>query len=873
MKRIIKWVIAIALAAVVVLIAAVVVITLVIDPNDYKGEIEKLATEQGYPIKLEGDLSWRLYPNLGLNIGPSQLLNADGSGQFASVENVTVSVALLPLLAKQVMIDEIALDGVTANLLVDAEGNRNWQYLIKAESGGDTPDTAPAEASSSPISLAADSIRLSNAEIHYVDQQQKQELHLAPLNLEVSNLSLTGKPFAVKLAWTLSASDASLAYPIESSGELQLDVALSEDFDSVSAHAGKLQATLGIGRQVTPIELDFDVDASHLNSEPNLAGRIELAPTHVKNLLNALSSSGLRTQAEDALSQVGLKAEFSGNQNDFNLASFNLALDGSQFSGSARAQNLNQFHLTLKGGSLNIDHYLPEAAPFESTPPAPTSAADLEVESESDLLALLNDYQAEVNISLAELTASGVTLVRPTLVAHLKDGQLQLQPLSAELNGKTLSVTGSVNAEGNIDANVNVPALNLRKLLADLKVELPEMADPTTLSQVGLSLAAKGNQDDLRISNLALQLDQTKITGTARVTGLNYASLALQGDQLDLDRYLPPPAPEAAASSSPEASSGELSSEPIDFSALNDYGGDLTVEFGQLKANNLELANVVLKANSKSGLATLQQLQADFYQGKISAQGQLDTTGKEPKAHLTGQGQGLAIKPLLAALSAPDSSQGFVLSGLANGKLSFDSHGASAASLYHNAAANISADTSALQLAPINIEKYVCQAVGLIQGQVPSAIDWPAATEMHNLQAQINYANQVATIKTLTAGVEQFKLLANGKIDLGAETLDVRLPFTITQPLTQQPGCPATSDWIVGKALSLIRCKGNLLEPQKACGLDDRAVREAVKDYAEAKLKAEHQEELDRLDQKKEELKDKADDLLRDLLGPKKGKD
>jgi AsmA protein len=149
---------------------------------------------------------------------------------------------------------------------------------------------------------------------------------------------------------------------------------------------------------------------------------------------------------------------------------------------------------------------------------------------------------------------------------------------------------------------------------------------------------------------------------------------------------------------------------------------------------------------------------------------------------------------------------------------------------------------------------------------------------MQDLNAKIRYANQTATIEQLSAGVEQFNLGALGKVDLGKQSLDVQLPVQFSQPLTQRQGCPATSSWLVGKALSLVRCKGSLLEPTQACGLDDRAIREAVKDYAEAKAKAKVDAKKDeakqRLDEKKDRLKDKIDeelgegasDLLKDLF-------
>jgi hypothetical protein len=154
----------------------------------------------------------------------------------------------------------------------------------------------------------------------------------------------------------------------------------------------------------------------------------------------------------------------------------------------------------------------------------------------------------------------------------------------------------------------------------------------------------------------------------------------------------------------------------------------------------------------------------------------------------------------------------------------------------------------------------VCQAIALIQDGKPiDTTGWQQHTQLQDMNFTVHYQNDIATIKTLTAGVEQLKIGANGNIDLSGQSLDIRLPVTITQPIKSQPGCPAASDSIIGQALSLVRCKGSLLDPLDACGLDDRAVREAAKDYAEAKIKERVQPQLD---EKKEELRDRIDDAL-----------
>ena len=76
------------LAALIVL--ALVIITTLINPNDFKPQIEKLAEEQGYPIAIDGDLGWQFFPTLGVSIGKTRLVLDE---QLASVDGISRDLA------------------------------------------------------------------------------------------------------------------------------------------------------------------------------------------------------------------------------------------------------------------------------------------------------------------------------------------------------------------------------------------------------------------------------------------------------------------------------------------------------------------------------------------------------------------------------------------------------------------------------------------------------------------------------------------------------------------------------------------------------------------------------------------------------------
>ncbi len=710
MKSALKWTAIILGAVVGLVVLAVLAITVFIDPNAYKPRIEQLAAQNGYPLTINGDIGWQFYPSIGLQLGEIQLLSTTGQEPLVVVDKTHFSVALMPLFSRQIIVEEILVAGLNAQLTIDQQGEGNWQYLLdnqaktapanQSQTKPQSTPSAPADdEQSTPLQLAANSIQLRDARVSLRDLQQGSHLKLAPINLTINQVNLEERNFPLQADWQLMLTSAE-GKPLKNRGKLAAQVAVASDFSRLQISDGQLSTALGD---------------------------------------SALTS--------DAAIKASLSA------------------------------------IIKLGETLGIESQL-AVAPFNAK-------------------ALAN--------------------------------QLSEEPLVTQ--------------------------------------------DPKALTRVAASAVLSGTPDNLLINEIQVQLDDTRLDGRIRLQNFNQILLTLAGNELDLDRYLPPPASPSGAAS--EQTTPSTPAQPLDLSALREFGGRVVLELKKLKANNLVVENLALKADSRDGFANLEQLSADFYQGTLATSGSLDARTPVTQLALQGNIQQIALEPLLKALNQSDQ-RGFLLKGTTNGDFVVSSQGSTVDAIVQNLNANLKANTQSLQLAPINIERYVCQAVALIQGERIDTADWPAATDLQNLETEITLANQVATIKTLNAGVEQLKLLAKGKVDLRRQKLDVNLPITLTQPLTQQPGCVASNDWMIGKALSLVRCKGDLLNPLEACGLDERAIREAAKDYLEARVKAKtdaRKEEIEqKLDERKQKIRDKineelgegTDQLLKDLFNRKK---
>jgi uncharacterized protein involved in outer membrane biogenesis len=197
-------------ALLVLLIAAVIVVVSVIDPNDYKQQIqEQVKKSINRDLIITGDLSWSLYPLLGFESGQITLQNSPEFKEkiLLDVQSATISINVLPLLSGELEVGEIMLDGVTVNLITNKDGSTNLDNLAPESTvesaqkeSTNKDDTTQDTSNSLDLSkFALSGINITNAQLKMIDlnTNQTQEIGVKSLILEEfafdkkSHISLT----------------------------------------------------------------------------------------------------------------------------------------------------------------------------------------------------------------------------------------------------------------------------------------------------------------------------------------------------------------------------------------------------------------------------------------------------------------------------------------------------------------------------------------------------------------------------------------------------------------------------------------------------------------------------------------------------------
>jgi AsmA protein len=419
MKKPVKIVAGVVATLLVLVIAAGVVITLVIDPNDYKDEIvQAVKTRTGRDLKIGGDIKLSLFPWLGVELKTLELSNAPGFGDepFARVQTVGVKAKLLPLFQKKLDVDKIILNGLVLNLAKNRAGHGNWEGLTGKDKPA-APEEKDAGTGLAGFSIGGVSVR--DAELHWEDQASGARYHVRKLALTTGEIA-PGKTADVTLGFDLESGQPAVATPVA----LRMKLA----FDSGTQELNVPELNL----ELAGLALSAKLRGRKMLDAPALDGELYVKPFNLRALLVKLNMPYAAAD-KDALTQVSLDAPFHFSNGGLALKELKLTLDRSELKGSFElhdfAKPVYRFDLGLN--ELVLDRYLPAAkagapaAPAAAVaPPAPAAA-----EAPSALRHLAIDGQLRVHA----LSAFGIKASAVEVTVNARDGVLRLSPLQAKL--------------------------------------------------------------------------------------------------------------------------------------------------------------------------------------------------------------------------------------------------------------------------------------------------------------------------------------------------------------------------------------------------------------------------------------------------------
>src|SRR6266850_1793117 len=456
---------------VVLLVLGVAVFAMTFDPNRYKGQIETIVKEKtGRTLSLKGNLELAFWPALGAKVNGVTLSERGSDQPFVALDSAHASVAVLPLLRGQAIVDGIRVSGLKATIVKEKDGRFNFSDLLEAK---DQPAAQkPAEKKAAErqdtggqaVAFDIGKVELDRSALTYIDKASGQEL-------AVNDLKLSTGRIAQKAGGKLELKAAVKGKNPE------LDVKGVQEKQSLEAHIAApellIAADKAKGGAVTA-DLKMKEAAREIEAKLKLAG--------VEGSAKALVIPQLTADlaiSDPSLPQKNVKIPVTGSlKADLEKQTVNADLSA-KFDESNIEAKLGLAKFTppsyvfdVAVDKLNLDRYSPPEqkpvqAPSEKGTEKPAPAPQKQAEDTPVDLSALKDLNANGRLQVGALQVKGLKLANLKAEVKAANGRLDVAPHSVNLYEG--SATGAITAmaDGRVAMKETLSGVAVGPLLRD----------------------------------------------------------------------------------------------------------------------------------------------------------------------------------------------------------------------------------------------------------------------------------------------------------------------------------------------------------------------------------------------------------------------
>ncbi len=483
-------------------------------------------------------------------------------------------------------------------------------------------------------------------------------------------------------------------------------------------------------------------------------------------------------------------------------------------------------------------------------------------------IVLNSNINIDLDQELATLTDTRVTAMDTAVHAVLDVNQLLSAPV--------------------ISGTVHTDTINARTLLGRLGIELPPMANDSSLTKVALASRVKADANQVELDDIKVNLDDAELTGWLHVQDMTQPTVRykLHMSPLDADAYLPPPSAAAAAEAEAVPPAGVPAEAGTDAAAVDaeielpvellrtlDLQGELTA--ASITINGIPVTDILLKSQAKAGLIRFDPMEMKGLDGSANASVMLNVKGAVPEYSIGLKASEIhpapVINPMLVGVFG---EQEVTMEGVANFVADIKTQGSRVSQLKQAAAGNLRFDMGKSVLQGVDFEHYARNVVAdyLASRSIPVPADWRGSfdpqtrTAFHRVHASATVANGDITNKDLILDSSRIKVKGEGVVNIVRNDMDYHALVDI-EPTRRG----TTAEQLLDQPLA-VRVHGPF--EQLAYDVDKGQLKQALGDMLEAEAKAKVQKEIDaekeKLKQKakeeEEQLKQKLEDKLKDKL-------
>ena len=641
------------------------------------------------------------------------------------------------------------------------------------------------------------------------------------------------------------------------------------ELNKLTAQVGLL-SLLKFNPQVHKVILDGLVVTLEKNEQGEASWEGITANQSVKNQNDLPAKDPLSTDTQ-APSSTSTSTKEQPNSSDFQLEIEEVSITNTtihyldkQSDQSASLENFN-----LRANNISLGSEFPLSIQFKVTNSTPKLDIDAKIDAAITIDSDMKHFairQLKSNYELAGAPFKGnkvsASFNGNSITADLKEDTVSLDQIALQFADLTLNTNLNIHnltKQPQLNGNLDIPVFSLQALLSSLGQPTIQTSDKGVLSKIGFSSTLNGTAEDLKVNNLAVQLDDTNFTGSLnyRAAG-QFVAANIKGTELNIDRYLPPatdPVTQAAEtidnmtnksteatnkSSTQAVTSAQPESQLLPLETIRSLNLDISFIQQKLIAKNLKLNDLTLLMKAGDGVITVSEASGNLYEGRFDVNAKIDASSDNPKWTINKSVSNIQIMPLLKDLQDLE-----IISGGINLNADIKTAGNTVSALRKAAKGNASFDFDKGAFHGFNLAKLTCEGVALVNRDKVTKSDWSNKSEFQSMDGNLTINGNQFTNNSLTAAMSGLALMGKGVID--AETLSINYGVDLKAIGDLGDNACRVNEKVKELAIPII-CAGSLNEdPAKLCKLDYNRMQDLITAAGKKELERKADKEVNKL--------------------------
>ncbi len=717
-----------------IIITLLILIPFFIPLDNYKETISgQVKSFTGRELSIDGKIKLAILPYPSVKIGKIKLASIPGAQNksFVEIEQVKVSIAIMPLLSGNIVIPSIEIEEPEINLETLSNGANSWDFIqeIANESAKSKEPETEVKTSSKTLPFNIHKIKIKDGQVSYIKVKDKIQVKDINIGLDVSSMK---GPIDLELDFKAFGQKLSLEGKIKEIGDIiPIEVSL-KTFGEKATLVGKIDAkNLSFTGAVAHKGKAKDIDElKKLGFKEDYSINLDLIANKNMVIINDLAF-----QLED------IKANAKGTYSlDDNSAKVSMILNPGEI--QAKLNFNNKTTGTIRIGIKSVKSFL-DALKMQTTALPPFITEQLSFSTNvTHKDKEINFDKLLINIGPSK-TSGKITIKNMDNIPHLVydvslDGVNKLayllsgKPLAvklgkARIDGDTLfskgvlttntnftAVAANIIIKGDItpskqklDLNINAYGNSLDNTLQQISGSNPNIVGKFNIATKLQGVLNKALDAKLYKTNIVIGKDRVDISGKTTINldkAVPHINTTMKLSPIDLNvtptntnntNYA------RGNNSTNNKSSTSWSQDRIDLSFLKGFEGEANVIIDKLSTGSLIVDNINAVAKLKEGTLSLNSLNGGVLGGKIAASGEVSAFSTQPIS-----GKVILTQAQLTNMS-PQGSKFKITKGTIDCNAEFNSSGTNQLSYVKNLSGKVDITGANGRLSGVDLQKAI----------------------------------------------------------------------------------------------------------------------------------------------------------------------